>query len=488
MTKLTVYDREIGTPQIVIDQRQPVNLGVESPKSLDSLGRQLEQMGTEIARKVKAAEKTVEYAGVVADVKKQMATYYSGRARMYEDYDTLVADTDAYFEEIKREALKGVKDIDQKTRVLQGLDNIGVTYHGQAVSDSTKQAIDSVKSDQVRTRASMIQDAARGDDEQMSSVMINYSQMMRALTEAGIYGFEETEEDILNFADDAVRGRIRYLMNTNPYEAQDYLTDQSTFSRLLTPENRENLLAQTDRLITQKEAREERERQRLEKMRETADKAERDMLYQKSIYEIRNNELTLEDLDQRMLAGLYNKSDYDTLYKVWLDRNKDFIGNPDVYKEFKDRMYMGELDQRDVMSALASEQISNAWADELLDGIAEGANIVQTEMYKSYLSALRTKLGYTPAGNMSERHLHLIGNATVEFRRRAIAGENIQDIYDDLSVRFSTSFKETMEKPRFKTYGEAKEALGPGPALDRELMLQKHMYETMSQQSGTANE
>jgi hypothetical protein len=368
---------------------------------------------------------------------------------------------------------------------LQGLDNVGVTYHGQAVNDSTKQAVDSVKSEQVRTRASMIQDAARGNDDHMSTVMINYSQMMRSLTEAGIYEFEETEEDILSFANDAVRGRVRYLMNTNPYKAQDYLTDQGTFSRLLEPENRENLLAQTDRLITQQEAREERERQRLEKMRETADKAERDMLYQRSIFEIRNNDLSLETLDERMMAGLYNKNDYDTLYKVWLDRNKDFIGNPEIYREYKDRMYMGELTQRDIMSALADEQISNEWADELLDGIAEGATVVQTEQYKTYLGALRTKLGYTPAGTMDNSQMQLIGNATVEFRRRAIAGENIQDIYDDLSVRFSKSLREMVEKPRFKTFVEAKKALGPGPALDRELMLQKISRERMSQQTGT---
>lgn len=488
MTKLTVYDREIGTPELVFRSRRDIRLGTEAPAALDSLGRQLEQMGTEVARRVKAAEQTVEYGKIIADAKREMATFYSGRSRLYDEYGTLTEDTNNHFNEMRKQLVKGIKDVDQQTRVLQGLESIGTQYHAQAVSDASKQAVESVKTEQVRTRASMIQEAARGNDDQMSTVMVNYANMQRSLVAAGIYDSSDAEDEILDFANDAVRGRVRFLMNTNPYEAQDYLTDQSTFSRLLKPENRENLLAQTDRLIRQKEEREERERRRIEKMREEADKQERDALYQKSVYEIRNNELTLETLDKRMRAGLYNKTDYDTLYKIWLNRNEDFIGNPEIYKEFKDRVYMGELDQRSVMAALADEQISNKWADELLDDIAAGAGIVQTEEYKTYLGALRTKLGYTPAGNMDNSQMQLIGNATIEFRRRAIAGENLQDLYDDLSVRFSKSFREMVEKPRFKTYGEAKDALGPGPALDRELMLQKVFYERMSQNQGTSNE
>jgi len=296
---------------------------------------------------------------------------------------------------------------------------------------------------------------------------------MRSLSEAGVYDIEDVEKDILSFADDSVRGRVRYLMNTDPYSAQEYLTNQKTFSKLLKTEHRENLLAQTDRLIRQQEEREERERNRLETKRDKAEKDMRDATFQTSILEIRQGNMSISKLDRRMEAGMYNKSDYQTLYKVWLNRSKDFIGNPDIFQSMLDRAYMAELDRREIMVSLAEESINNDMADKLIDEIEKGAMITRTEEYKTYLGSLRTKLGYTPAGSLDSAHMQLIGNATIEFRRRAIEGESIQTIFDDLSVRFSKSFREAVEKPRFKTPAEAKAALGPGKALDRELMLQR---------------
>lgn len=485
--RLQVYDREVMTPSQRFQKKRDLTIGTIAPEKADRLGKQLEQMGTEIARKVKAAEQTMEYSKVVAQAKKEMASFYSVRSRQTRDHATLTADTDEHFTSLRDELLKDVQDVDQQVRIAQGLEQIGVGYHSQAIGDATKQAIDGVMADHVSARAYMIQDGASQGDEYMATKMYEYSQMNRILVKAGIMGDEEAQKDTFAFANDLVRGHVRHLMNNDPYAAQEYLITNDRALKLLEPESREKLLKQTDMLIRQKEEREERERRRIEKMRDDAMTKERDTTYQRSIYEIRNNTFSEELLNQRMDAGLYHKSDYDALLKAWMNRNIEFVGDPEIYQSMLDRTYMGEMNHREVMVALADEQINNKMADKLWDEIAKGGTLVRTEEYKTTLTALKTYLGWSPnMPGINPKTQQLIANATIQFRERALAGEDLDEVYADMIKRFSSTQSHKMEKPRYKNRGEAMEKLGPGKQFDREMELQRFFYENQALQNSGA--
>jgi hypothetical protein len=470
--RLTVPEREVGTPGQKVSTSRDINIGLVTPQAQSNLATQLEHIGSEVSRKIKAANQTMEYSKVIADAKNKMATYYSSRSKDVDNYDTLTDDVDEYFKGLSSEVTTSITDVTQRARIHQGLSQIGIGFHSQAINDATDQAIVGVKADHVVTRASMTQEASIGSDDAMSSVFINYGLQVRNLAKLGIMEADDAEKDILSFANDAVRAKVRNLINTNPETAQEYLLDTSTFSKLLEPEHRENLLAQTQRLIDAKDRKAEADYKANRALEEANLTKWRDANYINSLQKIREGTETVENLDQLANAGLLHKGDYQPLQTALMNRGKDITGNKKIFDSFKDRAAMGELELRDVMAARNDEQLSWEQFNDLTSDIQAGAVIVQTEEYKTYLTSLKTKLGWTTVGIMSSDQSVLIGNATIEFRKRAIDGEPIETIFDDLSVRYSKSMREVVEKPRYRTNEEAKRNIKAGPLLDRELYLQ----------------
>ena len=474
--KLQLFGREHGTPSKQFTTMRDLSIGTGAPKALGGLFSNLGKMSTEIAMKVKAAEDTSEYAGKISSMKSQMAKFYSARSQEFGNHKTLVDDVGDYYKQSEMDLLEGVEDVVQRTRIKQGFTQIGLTYQKQSLSEATNQSISAVKGDHLVTRSGMLQEAAIGSDDQMRNVMENYASMTNTLQQSGVFEYEDMVKDVLSFANDSVRGKVRHLMNTDPEVAFEYLTNPESFAGLLKPEHRENLTAQAERLIGQIDAKKERDRKALDAQQVKLIKQQRDATYQQSYREIRDGTMSVDRMDALMNAGLYHKSDYSSLYKAMLNRNKEITGSPKIYDDMKQRMYMGNLSKREVLSAVNDEQINWNMADEMMTEIEAGAAVTQGEGYKTYLGALKTKLGWTVSGMFTNDQAVLIGNATIEFRNRAIAGEDLQVLFDDLSVRFSRSMVEIIEKSRFSSVEEAKAKLKPGYQLDRELMLQRiHM-------------
>ena len=475
--KLQVYDREVGLPQTRARTSRGLNIGTETGKSINNLGRQLDQIGTEVAQKVKAADEIMEYSKVIADAKMKMGVFYSSRSKDTENYDTLTDDTDAYFKKVSSELLKGVNDVTQKARVTQGLQQIGSAMHSKAIGDATTQSIENTQATHLHTRALMVQEAAFGDDEQMRAVMMNYAEQTRSLAKLGIFEETDAEQDVLDFYNDAARGKVRKLMNDSPQQAVNYLLDQRTFSRMLKPEHRENLLAQAQRLLDAEDRRAEAALRAKEAKEAKALKQWQEANYISTYNGILAGDTKPRDLQNLGEAGLLSPNDYASLNKMMLNRNKEYVGDPKVQQTMMDQAYMGELQLRDVQQALVAEQINWDWAQKLTTEIEKGGVIVQSEHYKTLLAALKTKLGWSPnIAGLPSNQVQLIGNAVVRFRERALAGEPLDDIFEDMSVRYTKSAREALEKPRFKTYGEAMRFYGAGKQLDRELQLQKFHY------------
>lgn len=467
--KLQVYDREIGRPKVAQTSQRNLSIGTETPKAVSRLGVQLEKIGSDVASKVKAADQVMEYSKIIADTKMEMGVFYSSRSKDTENYDTLADDTDAHFKKLSASKVKGIKDVTQAARIRQGLDQIGAAMHTKAVGDATTQAIDNTKATHKHTRALMVQEASYGSDDQMRSVMMNYAEQTRTLANLGVFHEDDAEKDVLDFYNDAARGKVRRLMNQSPSEAINYLLDQTTFSRMLKPEHRENLLAQAQRLQDAEDRRAEAAAKALEAKKEKQLKLAHEYNYIRSFNSIIAGDMSAQDLQAQGEAGLLKATDYASLYKISMNRNKEWVGNAEIQSTMLDQAWMGELELRDVQIALQEEQINWDGAQKLVDEIEKGATITQTEGYKTHLIALKTAVGWSPSYVPTPKQAEMISQAILEFRTRLIAGENVTMVTDEMIKRYKSSSMEYHPRPRYQTESEAMLNIPAGPRLDAEL-------------------
>ncbi len=195
----------------------------------------------------------------------------------------------------------------------------------------------------------------------------------RALAKLGIFEETDAEQDVLDFYNDAARGKVRKLMNDSPQQAVNYLLDQRTFSRMLKPEHRENLLAQAQRLLDAEDRRAEAALRAKEAKEAKALKQWQEANYIGTYNGILAGDTKPVDLQKLGEAGLLSPNDYASLNKMLLNRNKEYVGDPQINQTMMDQAYMGELQLRDVQQALVSEQINWDWAQKLTTEIEKGA-------------------------------------------------------------------------------------------------------------------
>jgi len=456
--KLQVFDREVGLPKQRMTAQRNLSTGTVTPQATSKLGVQLNQIGTEVAMKVKAANEVMEYSKIMADAKMKMGVFYSSRSRDTDNYDTLTDDTDSYFKKMSGEITKGVNDVTQQARVRQGLDQIGSAMHTKATH--------------LHTRALMVQEASFGTDDEMRTVIQNYSAQTRSLAQLGVFEDDDAEKDVLDFYNDAARGKVRRMMNESPQAAVDYLMNQNTLSRLITnTEHRENLLAQAQRLLDAKDRSAEAALKAKEAKEAKAIKDWQSINHINMFDGILDGTSTLENLREKGEHGLLSPSAYTSLHKMLLNRNKEFVGSQSMYQQMREQAWMGELQMAQIMTAVNDEQINYDMAAQLNDDMKKGATIVQTEGYKTHLISLKTMLGWSPMGIQSDKGKILVGKAVVEYRNRLMSGEDILDVYSNILDRYLPVAKRTYIKPQYDSVEEAKKNIPIGPRLDDEIRM-----------------
>lgn len=475
--KLQIYDREVALPKTAVTTQRNLNIGTQNPKAKSNLANQLDKIGSEVYRKVSAANDVIEYSKVMADAKLKMGVFYSSRSRDADNYDTLTDDTDEYFKKVSYELIKDVGGVTQQARVRQGLEQVGLAMHSKAIGDATTQSIDNTRATHKHTRALMVQEASFGSDDQMRSVFMNYSEQTRTLSKLGVYGDEEAEKDVLDFYNDGARGKVRRLMNESPQAAVDYLLNQETFSRMLKPEHRENLLAQAQRLLDAQGRSAEAAMKSKDALEMKELKQWQEINHVIMYKGILAGDVTSEQLQTKAEHGLLSVQSFESLSQMRLNRNKSFLGDPQMFQMMQEKAWMGELELREVIQAVNSEQINWDWATKLTGEIEQGANIVQTEGYKTHLLALKTAVGWSQSFIPTPRQSEMLSLAVLEFRRRLIAGEDLTTVTSEMIQRYKSSGNTYFPRPRFDSIEEAKKSLPAGRELDFEIKAIQYQQE-----------
>lgn len=472
--KLTVYDREIAVPTTRVKTSRDLNIGIQTPQAIGQLGKTLESMGVEIGQKVKIAEETAEYSTAVTEAKRLMSRYYAERAMDHKRYDTLRDDVNKEFNRVSAELLDNIKGKVQYQRVAQGLAEVGLAFDRQATSDAMDMQVTHIKAAMLNTRANMVEEAS-ADSDSFNTAFRNYADILWNYARAGVYEYDDAQKDLINFASDAVRGRVYHLQNTDLDMALEFLLDEKSDARLIDREARERLIASTNRMIETRDRKAEADRRRAEAAEEKALNQARDMIYQNSVAAIIRGELSTGKLDTLMQSNLLHKKDYETLYQMMMKRTKEWTGDPVIYDHMRLMAASGELSVYSVHSAFIDEQLNSDMADELTKMIASGADIVQSADYKNYLFSMKTALGFSPSsgGFANPQQEQLASKATIEFYMRAKAGEELGALYADMMDRYINEGIRMFPRPRYKTEEEAKQNIAPGVLLDNELGAQR---------------
>lgn len=272
--KLQLFGREHATPSKRFTSMRDLSIGTGAPKALGSFAGEIAKMGIEVANNVRNAEQTMEYSNAMSESKVRMAEFYEQRSQDVENHGTLIDDTNNHFKDISAELTDGIKDIAQRTRIKQGLNQVRVSYHGQATKDANGQSILKIKADQVRLRAIKIQEASVGTDEEIAPILANYSLEMRNLAKTGVINPVNAENDIISFIQESVTGKTQHLINNDPWQAKEYLEDGEALTRLLEPVRREQYLSQAQTQINIRENRAKSQANAESKAIEKANKVE----------------------------------------------------------------------------------------------------------------------------------------------------------------------------------------------------------------------